>query len=228
MINGQKVLGLIAARGGSKGVPGKNIRPVGGKPMLAWSILAGHASRYIDRLILSTDDDAIMDVARAYGCEVPFRRDARLAADDTPGMDVVLDAMARCPGFDWIVQLQPTSPLRLAADIDAALELCVRQQAPACVSVAAAQQPPQWLYFVAGDLTMTPVVESAPGARRQDLPQAFALNGAVYVARQQWLETTRDFKAAGCVAYRMPPERSVDVDTEQDLWLAERYFASRS
>lgn len=227
MINGQTVLGLITARGGSKGLPGKNIRRVGGKPLLAWTIEAAASSRYLDRLVLSSDDDAIMDVARSYGCEVPFRRDAKLAADDTPGMDVVFDALERCPGYDWLVLLQPTSPLRTTQDIDLALELCMTSSAPSCVSVCEARQSPYWMYVLGEDSTMTPLLPTHPAVRRQDLPRVYMLNGALYVARQNWLKATREFKAKGCVAYRMPAERSIDVDTLDDLLLVERYLAER-
>jgi CMP-N,N'-diacetyllegionaminic acid synthase len=228
MIDGQKVLGIITARGGSKGLPGKNIRAVGGKPLLAWSIEAGAASRYIDRLVLSSDDDAIMEVARSYGCEVPFRRDPRLAADDTPGIDVVLDAIERCPGYDWVVLLQPTSPLRSVQDIDSALELCVANDAPACVSVCEARQSPYWMYLLEADARMKPLLPAHPAARRQELPAVYILNGAVYVARQNWLKATRDFKADGCLAYRMPLARSIDVDTHEDLLAVEKQLAERS
>jgi N-acylneuraminate cytidylyltransferase len=227
MIDGQKVLGLVVARGGSKGLPGKNIRVVGGKPLLAWTIEAAAASRHIDRLVLSSDDDAIMDVARAYGCEVPFRRDAALAKDETPAIDVVVDAMDRCPGYDWLVLLQPTSPLRTTQDIDAAIDLCMQRGAPACVSVCEVRQSPYWMYLLEPDSTMTPLLPAHRATRRQDLPQVYTLNGAVYVAKQSWLRSTRDFKAEGCVAYRMPVERSVDVDTYPDLQLIESYLAQR-
>src|SRR4051812_34752800 len=129
MIDGKSVLGLIAARGGSKGVPGKNIFVVNGRPLIQWSIDAARASRYIDRLILSSDDSAIMEVASNAGCEVPFRRDAALASDDANAIDVVADALMRLPGYDMVVLLQPTSPLRIAADIDGAIELLVSSEA---------------------------------------------------------------------------------------------------
>jgi N-acylneuraminate cytidylyltransferase len=228
MIQGQTVLGVIPARGGSKGIPGKNIRPVGGKPLIAWTIEAARRSKYLDRLILSSDDDAIIATARAHGCEVPFKRDPQLARDETPGMDVVLDAMERCPGFEWIVLLQPTSPLRTTEDIDAALTACIERAAPACVSVCEAQQSPYWMYVLDEQARLTPILEPVSATRRQDLPAVYALNGAVYVARQRWLSSTRDFKADGCIAYRMPADRSVDLDTPADLLLIEAYLTARS
>mgnify|MGYP003462782716 FL=1 len=108
MIDGLRVLALIPARGGSKGLPGKNIRPVGGRPLLTWTIHAARTSRYVDRLVLSSDDPAIIAVAEHEGCEVPFRRDAALATDEASSADVVLDAIGRLPGHDVVVLLQPT------------------------------------------------------------------------------------------------------------------------
>lgn len=219
MIEGERVLGIIPARGGSKGVPGKNVRDAGGKPLLAWTIDAARGSAYLDRLVLSSDDAAIIAAARAYGCDVPFVRDAALAADETPSVDVVLDAIERCPGYDWIVLLQPTSPLRSAADIDGALRRCVALRAPACVSVTRAAESPYWMFTVARDGRMTPVMPRPAAARRQDLPPVYSLNGAVYVARTEWFRRERSFVTAETAAYEMPAERSLDIDTETDFQL---------
>ena len=217
MIEGRKVLGLITARGGSKDVPGKNIRLVGGKPLIAWTVEAGLASKYLDRLILSSDDEAIMAAARDHGCEVPFKREARLAADDTPSMDVVFDALKRCPGYDWVVLLQPTSPLRRSEDIDAAIGRCVALGAPACVSVCVAEQSPYWMYTLQDGVRLSPLLPSSHATRRQDLPTVYVLNGAVYAADTGWLVKSRDFVTSETVAYEMPIERSLDIDTEADL-----------
>src|SRR5690349_10929106 len=146
MIGEKSVLGLIAARGGSKGVPGKNIFVVNGRPLIQWSIDAARASRYIDRLILSSDNPAIMDVARNAGCEVPFRRDDALASDTASAIDVVADALMRVPGYSIVVLLQPTSPLRIAGDIDGAIELLVSSGAGACVTVREADEHPYWMF----------------------------------------------------------------------------------
>ena len=133
MIGDKSVLALIPARGGSKGVPGKNIRPAGGKPLIAWTIEAAKCSRYIDRLILSTDDPAIVAVAKQFGCDVPFMRPAELATDQADSMVVVRHALqAIGERYDYLVLLQPTSPLRIAADIDAAVERCLQSDAPTC------------------------------------------------------------------------------------------------
>lgn len=146
MIAGKSVLALITARGGSKGVPGKNILPIGGRPLIQWTIDAARASRYVDRLVLSSDDRAIIEVALSGGCEVPFRRDSALASDEASSIDVVIDALQRVPDYDIVLLLQPTSPLRNTADIDGALELLAASAAPACVSVRAAEEHPYWTF----------------------------------------------------------------------------------
>jgi N-acylneuraminate cytidylyltransferase len=223
VIEGKTVIAVIPARGGSKGLPGKNIISVGGKPLLAWTIEAAQKARYIDRLILSSDDEAIIAVALEHGCEVPFRRDPRLAADDSPSIDVVLDALSRCPGYDWVVLLQPTSPLRSAEDIDRALQRCVALEAPACVSVCEAEQSPYWMYTLEAGDRLSPLLRTS-ATRRQDLPTAYVLNGATYVADTAWLANSRSFLTSETIAYEMPSERSIDIDTDADLAKLEPYL----
>lgn len=219
MIQGKSVLALITARGGSKGVPGKNILPVGGKPLIQWTIDAARASRYIDRLILSSDDDAIMAAAAAGGCEVPFRRSADLASDTASSIDVVMDALERMPGHDIVVLLQPTSPLRNAADIDGTLERLLNTGAPSCVSVRAAEEHPYWTFRTDDDGRLLRYAEPPAGlpTRRQDLPEAWCLNGAVYAAHAGWFVENRSFLTAQTVGHPMPAERSLDIDTPADV-----------
>lgn len=218
MIAGLSVLALVPARGGSKGLPGKNIRPVDGRPLLDFTVAAARASRSVDRVVLSTDDDAIAQVALASGCEVPFRRPAQLASDEARSIDVVFHALDSLPAHDLVVLLQPTSPLRAAADIDAACTALIDSGAPACVSVTLAEQSPWWMYCLDDGQHLRPLLDT-PGAatRRQDLPAVYTLNGAVYVARTEWLRRSGTFVTADTVAYVMPQERSIDIDTLEDF-----------
>lgn len=218
MIDGHSVLGVILARGGSKGLPRKNIRDLAGKPLIAWTIEAGHDSEYLDRLILSSDDKKIMTVAEEYGCEVPFRRPDKLAADDTPSMDALLHAVDQVPDHDYVVLLQPTSPLRTAADIDATITRCHENHAPVCVTVTDTDKPPQWMYTFGKRDKLKPVLdESEIVTRRQEAPKTYVVNGAVYVARSEWLREHKMFYTDQTIGYPMPPERSADVDTALDL-----------
>ncbi|RNB85225.1 cytidylyltransferase domain-containing protein [Brevibacillus panacihumi] len=222
MIQDKSVLAIIPARGGSKGVPRKNIRELAGKPLIAWTIEEAKKSKYIDRLVVSTEDEEIAGVARQCGGEVPFMRPSSLSRDDTPGIDPVLHAVSVLSGFDYVVLLQPTSPLRTSEDIDECLEHCLRQNANACVSVTLTDKSPYWMYELTVESGLKPVVVSdKPVPRRQDAPNVYVLNGAVYVAKTNWLQQTRSFLDKETVGYVMPKERSIDVDTELDFCILE-------
>lgn len=212
------VLGLITARGGSKGLPRKNVLPLGGKPLIGWTIETALKSEVIGRLVLSSDDDEIMEAAKKWGCEVPFRRPAYLADDTASSMDVVLHALGQLPGYEYLVLLQPTSPLRTAADIDAAFELLKSTGAPSCVSVCEVEQSPYWMFRIKdGGKVERLLSEEGSATRRQDLPPIYVLNGAIYIARIDWLKQSKNFLGEGCVAYVMPKERSLDIDNAADF-----------
>jgi N-acylneuraminate cytidylyltransferase len=219
VIDGLRVLALVTARGGSKGLPGKNIAPLGGRPLIAWTIEAALASRHVDRVVLSSDDAAIIEAARRHGAEAPFVRPAALAGDEASSIDAVLDALDRLPRFDIVVLLQPTSPLRTAEDIDAALARLQASGAPCCVSVRPAEEHPYWTFRLDGGGRLERFCEPAGGMplRRQDLPPAWCLNGAVYAARCDWLRRERRFLGPDTVAQPMPAERSLDIDSAADL-----------
>ncbi len=213
-----KVLALITARGGSKGLPRKNVLLAGGKPLIAWTVDAAISAECVERAVLSSDDHAIMDAARAAGCDVPFCRPAHLASDCATSIDVVLHALDQLPGYKYVVLLQPTSPLRVAADIDAAFSLMLERDAPSCVSVCEVDQSPYWMYRVESDnklQRLLPELQSI--TRRQDLPPVYILNGAIYIARIDWLRANKNFVSSETVAYFMPKERSLDIDTAEDF-----------
>ncbi len=223
MIHEKSVLAVITARGGSKGVPKKNIRELGGKPLIAWTIESAQRSVHIDRLILSSDDPAIIDIATDLGCEVPFIRPPELATDEASSMAVLHHAIRSLNEvYDYVVLLQPTSPFRTTADIDGCIELCEGKNAPACVSVTECSKNPIWMYSLTENQMMQPIMsqENSP-QRRQELPPVFELNGAVYVARTDWLTSTSGFVQTETLAYTMPKERSLDIDSEQDFLIAQ-------
>lgn len=228
MIGSRSVLAVVTARGGSKGLPGKNVRPLAGRPLIGWTIAAAQASRCIDRLILSSDDAEIAEIAESLGCEAPFRRTPSLANDTAGSIDVVLDAADRVTGYDIVLLLQPTSPLRTAADIDGALAHMEATRAPACVSVTEAPAHP-WLIYRQDDGRLAPFAAPPAGVslRRQDLPAAWVLNGAIYAADLGWLRSERTFLQPGqTTAWAMPESRSVDIDTLADFRLAEALIAA--
>jgi N-acylneuraminate cytidylyltransferase len=229
MIRGKSVLAVITARGGSKGIPGKNLRVVAGKPLIAWTIEEARKSRLIDRLVLSSDDAEIIRVAKDRGCDAPFVRPGEYAEDETPGVEPVLHALSLLPFHDYVVLLQPTSPLRTAGDIDGCIEACAQGDADSCVSVTEAEESPYWMFLLDADRKLCPLLPSdRRAARRQDLPAVYVLNGAVYVARSGWLRDQRSFLAGKPLAYRMPRERSADIDTERDLRLCEEILSGNA
>lgn len=217
MIQGLSVLALITARGGSKGLPGKNVRPVQGRPLIAFTIAAACGAACVDRVVLSTDDDEIAQVAEACGCEVPFRRPAALASDTATSMDVVLHALDQLPRHDIVVLLQPTSPARESGDIDAAVQRLLEANAPACVSVCAAEESPFWMFSLGEHARLKPLLDTPAATRRQDLPPVYVLNGAVYAARTDALKRMGSFLGPETVAHVMPRERSIDIDTLEDF-----------
>lgn len=229
MINGKTVLAVITARGGSKGLPGKNVADLGGRPVVAWSVAAGKDSRHVDRLILSSDDPKIIATARKAGCEVPFRRPARLATDNASIQDVLFHALdALGESYDYVVLLQATSPLRTARDIDACVALCHETGYPV-ISVSPAVKPPQWMFAIDGRGCLRQILKTPRVAgRRQELPAAYVPNGAVYVARAKWLRRHRSFYGPKTRPYIMPAERSVDIDTKLDLLLARAIVGASS
>lgn len=221
------IIGLITARGGSKGIPHKNIRPLAGKPLIAWTIHAARQSQTLNRVIVSTDDVEIAEVAREWGAEVPFMRPPELAQDDSPHHDVILHAVnwleaetASPPRY--IMLLQPTSPLRTAEDIDRAIALATEKDADSVISVCPIPHHPYFSKQITPDGKLLDFIERPQGyLPRQGLPPAYALNGAIYLVRRSVLLEREDWYTDRTFAYIMPPERSLDIDTPWDLHLAD-------
>jgi N-acylneuraminate cytidylyltransferase/CMP-N,N'-diacetyllegionaminic acid synthase len=212
---------LIPARGGSKGIPRKNIKLIAGKPLIVWTIEAALRSSLLDAVVVSTDDPEIAEVARRAGAQVPFMRPSELAQDQTPGLDPVLHALDQLPQYDSVLLLQPTSPLRTTEDIDACLRLAMQHHAPSVVSVSEPDTHPYWTYRLSGGQTLDRLIDAPPVTRRQDLPAVVALNGALYFADACWLRHSGSFIGTETLAYVMARERSVDLDTPLDWKFAE-------
>ena len=224
------VLAIVPARGGSKGIPRKNLAELAGLPLIAHTIRAGLASQELDRVIVSTDDGEIAQVARSNGADVPFIRPAELAGDDSPTVDVILHALQSCdPGgsAELVVVLQPSSPLRSAADIDATIQrLLAAPDLQVAISVTpAGTGHPAYLYRPVDDEgELEPLFPQAQ-LTRQSLTRSFRRNGAVYAARVSHVRATRSLLAARVAAHVMPESRSVNIDEPFDLFLAEQLIA---
>jgi CMP-N-acetylneuraminic acid synthetase len=227
------VFAIIPARAGSKGVPGKNLRLLGGRPLLAHSVRAARQARCVTRILLSTDDPVLAEAGISCGAEVPFLRPANLATDTSPVIDAVAHLLENMQAAeegipDYILLLQPTSPLRTAEDIDVAFRLIKSGTADAVMSVTEAKDHPLLCKQMDCCGQITPYVESPlNAARRQDLPPAYVPNGAIYLIRTEVLLSARAWCPPGTCAYVMPPERSIDIDTPADFELAEWLFQRR-
>jgi len=212
------LLAIIPARGGSKGLPRKNVLPVNGRPLIAWTILAAQSSRVIDRLVLSSDDLEIIEVARQWGCDVPFRRPDHISDDAASSIDVIIHAISQLDSYKYVALLQPTSPLRSTADIDDAFSLLLESGAPSCVSVCESAESPYLMHKRSDGGRLEGYLKPLLGVtRRQDLPKSYVLNGAVYIARVDWLLKKRTFISDETVGYVMPRERSIDIDEVADF-----------
>lgn len=222
MFKKKKILAVIPARGGSKGVPRKNIKFAGGKPLIAWMIEAAKKSEYIDRLILSSDDQEIIETAKSFGCEVPFIRPSELAQDDSASSDTVIHTLNKIPGYDYVMLLQPTSPLTTGEDIDGCIKLCIHSNAKSVVSVTKPDKSPYWMFKMGSHNILEPVLGGKYlQKRRQDLPSIYMPNGAIYIAESHCFLDHKSFYSDSTAGYEMPQERSLDIDSDIDFALFE-------
>ena len=229
MINGKSVIGIVPARAGSKGLPRKNIAPLCGKPLIAWSIEAGLRSQYIDLVIVSTDSNKIAGISAEYGASVPFIRPAELATDETPTIDVVIHALEylnnqRKQRFDYTVLLEPTSPLRDEADIDRAIKQLVDNVgASSLVGISRTEaQNPAFLVVLSENNFLIGLDQSEiKPVRRQEISDVYFLEGSIYVSDTKTLIARRTFchqETLGCI---FPKWKSLEVDDLEDLIMVE-------
>ena len=219
MINGQVVVALIPARGGSKGFPGKNLARLAGRSLIEWAVTCAQESRYVDRIILSTDSPDIAQEGERVGAEVPFLRPDDLASDTASSASVVTHAL-RTLGLDHglLVLLQPTSPLRTAGDIDACIELAARTGETGSVSVSKIEKSPYWMFKADAEGRLSSFLPASERPiRRQDAPETLILNGAVYVVKIDTFLASGTFPIDGAPAHIMSADRSIDIDTREDL-----------
>ena len=225
--HGKRVLRVITARGGSKGLPRKNILQIAGKPLIAYTIDAALGASFLDRVVVSTDDEEIAKVARQYGADVPFLRPHDLAGDEASIYRVLIHAVQWLGEHqnwhaDYILLLQPTSPLRRAEDIDGSITLALEKDADGVVSLYEARPHPYQTKRLTEDGRILQFIsQSKPIERRQELPPAYAVNGAIYLVKRSILLEQETFYTERTLAYLMPPERSLDIDSRWDFYLAE-------
>ena len=222
-----KVLGVIPARGGSKGVPKKNVKLLGGKPLIAYSIEAARAAKRLTRVIVSTDDEEIAEVSRRWGADAPFLRPAELATDAAKAVPVIqhaLEEMERRDDqvYDAVMMLQPTTPFRTGADIDRAIEILEKTGADSVISVVDVEghHPARMKYLEDGRLIDPDFCEAYENQPRQELRPMYLRNGMIYLTRREVMRSG-SFKGSDCRALIVETHRSVNIDTPLDFELAE-------
>lgn len=225
MNGNEKVLAIIPARGGSKRLPGKNILPLAGKPLIAWTIESAINSGLFDKVIVNTDDNEIADIALEYGAEIPFFRPKELAEDTSSSIDVLVHTIqwykANNIEFTHIALLQPTSPLRTSKDIVNAWDLMLKTQTESVISVCEVEHPIQWTYNLDTRGIMSSIFEDND-KRSQDYKKNYRLNGAIYIANiDLLLEHRKVLTSDNSVGYLMSREASVDIDEQLDFKFAE-------
>lgn len=223
MFQGKKILALIPARGGSKGIKDKNIKNLCGKPLIAYSIECGLQSKYVDAVVVTTDSERIAEVSRHYGARVPFMRPAALASDTAKTVDAVIHAVEELKNmgeqYDALLLLQPTQPLRTKDDVDNAIETYFAQDCNDLVSVCEVEDHPILIRTVeCGELKN--LLSCSSTCRRQDMPPYYRVNGCIYINSVERIRGNTSFND-NPVPYIMERSRSVDIDTEIDFLMAE-------
>ena len=226
MLYNRRIIAIIPARSGSKGLPGKNIRLLNGKPLIAYSIMQARETGVFDEIFLSTDSREYADIAVQYGASVPFLRSAELASDSASTWDCVREALEqyrlRGRTFDILVLLQPTSPLRAAGDITGAIEQMVHADADSVVSVCRAEHSPLLCLALPGNNSLKGFAKCESLTKgRQELPAFFRINGAIYAVSVSFFLKAKKIYEGNSFAYIMPRERSLDIDTLLDFQFAE-------
>lgn len=223
MYKDKKILALIPARGGSKGIPNKNITDLAGKPLIAYSIDACKGSRFVDDIVVSTDSEKIATIARTFGAEVPFMRPEELAMDTSKTLDAVLHAVSELKKqgreYDSIVLIQPTQPLRTSEDIDGAIDTYYINSEQDVVSVCEVSEHPL-LMRTLKEGVLVPLLDKSSTCRRQDMDKYYKVNGCVYVNSVNNLNENTSFND-NLIPYVMDRSHSVDIDEPADLKYAE-------
>lgn len=226
------ILAIIPARGGSKGLPRKNIKQLCGKPLIAYTIEAARESKLTNRIIVSTDDEEIASISKKYGAEIPYFRPKELSDDSSPTIDAILhmiNYLEKKEGYnpDYILLLQCTSPLRDSKAIDESISMLVDSEFDALVSVCEAEVNPYWANIFDGDKLKHFIEDGKKITRRQDLPKVYRLNGAIYLIKTEVLKAYKTFEPNSLTGYIMDEYSSIDIDTDLDFKVSELIIKNR-
>ncbi len=221
------MIAIIPARGGSKGIPRKNIKLLGGKPLITYTIEAALQAKSVNRVFVSTEDLEIAEIAKKYGAEIAFMRPKKLATDASSATDVYIYTINQLEKIlnkkiESFIALLPTSPLRTGSDIDRAVKIFVEKKADSVISVNEAPHPPSWFLKLNENGVLTPFFNKTMTMKnRQEEPKAFIPNGAIYVLRTSLIKNKRNYYTNKTYAYNLPSERSIDIDNPIDFAIAE-------
>ena len=225
MLEGKTFLAIIPARGGSKRLPRKNILDLAGKPLIAWSIEAALKSEYIDKVIVSSDDEEILKISEDFGADI-IKRPQELATDISTSFDAIKHTIDETPRYDYIVLLQPTSPLRNKKHIDESIKTLISKDADAIISVCEMDHSPLWSNTLPENESMNNFIrEDVKNKRSQDLDNYYRLNGAIYICKTELLlKEETFFIKKNIYAYKMQRKSSIDIDEKIDFKLAEFFI----
>ena len=223
------ILAVIPAKQRSNGLKNKNLKVIAGKPLVCWTIDAAIKSKYIDKVIVSTDSKKIKKISKEHGASVPFLRPKSLSKDNSSSVDVVLHAVKHFPDYKYVIMLQPTSPLRKSFHIDEAFEFFFKSNFDSCVSVTKDKKSPFWSYFMKSNNNLASLFPNQEiPSRRQEITTTYHLNGAIYISSILKLKEKKSLITDKTYGYEMPEDASVDIDDINDFRLASRLLKKSS
>ena len=229
MINNKKIIAIIPARGGSKGIKRKNLHNIAGFPLIYWTINEIKKVNYIDKVVLTSDDHEIINYCKSLNCDIPFRRSNQLSTDDAKTSDVILDVLKRLPGYDYFILLQPTSPLRTASDIVNSIDKMISSNSKSCISVYKIKLKTNWLLKLNNHNYLKPMFnEKYFDSRRQDIDDSYLPNGAIYISEIKNFIKNKNFFSNKTFAYVMPEEMSIDIDNMHQMRRCEKILEDRN
>lgn len=221
----EKVLAIIPARSGSKGIKNKNIKELNKKPLIAYTIEVARKSEIFEDIVVSTDSEKYAEISKEYGAIVPFLREEKLSSDTASSLDVILDVLEKMEKlgkrYETLVLLQPTSPLRTVENLKEAYNLYLKNKANAVVSVCEMEHSPLWSNILPIDNKMDGFLKKIGNKNRQQLEKYYRINGAIYIANIEYFKRYKDFYYKNSYAYIMSRENSIDIDEEIDFKIAE-------
>lgn len=227
MLN-KKIMAIIPARGGSKGIKRKNLYNICGHPLIYWTLKETMKIKFIDNIILTSDNNEILEYSKSLKCCTSLKRSKKLSEDDSKTSDVIIDVLEKFPGYDYFILLQPTSPLRTASDINNAFIKMVEEKSKCCISIYKTNLKANWLLKLKNDKKLKPLIsKNELIKRRQDIDDTFLPNGAIYISEVKSFLNKKTFFSSNTSAYVMPKKFSIDIDNMYQMKKCEKILFQR-